>query len=56
MVPQKYITDNEVKLGLWLNTQRRLMKNRNLNDNKRVRLENLGVVVDESTERGPYRE
>ena len=43
-VPQKYVTDNGVNLGGWLNRQFQSMKKDALNDNRRVRLENLGVV------------
>ena len=35
-----------VNLGTWLMTQCKLKKKKALNDNKQVRLENLGVVWD----------
>ena len=42
-VLQKYEVDG-VKLGLWLNTQRKKKKKKTLKDRRRELLENLGVV------------
>ena len=46
-IPQKYVTDNGVKLGMWIKTQRRAYNGSNkvsINDKQIKKLESIGMV------------